>query len=69
MQEQTKRKVVMEKVCSKHRSELLYEEVPLMDNISNLNFILYIPQYNTIFCGVPKAGTTTWLSGRNQHYI
>ena len=62
--EQEKRKTSIEKVCEKHNPELLYEEVPLFDFDYNWNYITFFPQYNFLYCGVPKAGTTTWIEGR-----
>jgi hypothetical protein len=51
-------------VCEKHNPELLYEKVPLFDYDYNWNYITFFPQYNFLYCGVPKAGTTTWIEGR-----
>ena len=58
------RKSGIEKVCQKHGSELYFQDVPLFDFDYNWNYIIFIPQYNLLYCGVPKAGTTTWVEGR-----
>jgi hypothetical protein len=30
----------------------------------NVPYIIYLPPYNMLYCGVPKAGTTTWVEGK-----
>ena len=64
LQEQEKRKSSIDKVCEKYSPELLYETVPLFDFDYKWNYISFIPNYNFLYCGVPKAGTTTWIVGR-----
>ena len=63
-QEQEKIKMSIEKVCEKHSSELLYENVPLFNVYDNWNYITFIPKYDFLQCSIPKAGTTTWDEGR-----
>ena len=65
-QEQTKRKLDIDKVCKENGSQLYYETVPLFDYDYGWSYISYLPQYNLLFCGVPKAGTSTWVEGRDQ---
>ena len=68
---QARRKLAIEKVCQKHGSELYYEDVPLIDTlwsnkyqIPNLSNIYFLQQYNILYCGIPKSGTSTWVEGR-----
>ena len=58
----------MARVCDDHRSELLYQdaELPLFDFDWNWPYIVFLPQFNLLYCGVPKAGTTTWVQGRHS---
>ena len=68
-QEQTRRKLRKEEVCQDHASQLYYEDVPLWDIDWDYTWIIYIPQYNLLYCGVPKAGISTWTIGRDQQYF
>ena len=56
-----KRKLQIYKVCEENGSELYYELAPVFDHL-----FAFIPEYNMFYCGIPKAGTTTWLYGRDQ---
>ena len=60
-QEQSRRRQRIDKVCQEHGSQLYHE------NLNFQHFLIFIPQYNLLFCGIPKAGTTTWVVGRDQH--
>jgi len=64
-QEQENRKLSVRKMCEKHASELFYkdDENLLFDSSYNWNSISFIPQYNFLYCGVPKAGTSTMVKG------
>ena len=67
LQEQRKRKQDIDKVCQDHGSHLYFDIVPLYDSDYGWAYISYLPQYNLLFCGVPKAGTSTWVEGRDQY--
>jgi hypothetical protein len=54
----------MEKVCAKNSQQLVFKDVPLFDPDWNVPYIIYLPLYNMLYCGVPKAGTTTWVEGK-----
>ena len=60
-QEQARRKELIASVCKERRAELYYEMAPLFDHL-----FVHIPQYNMFYCGIPKAGTTTWLYGKDR---
>ena len=65
-QEQRKRRQDIDNVCQDHGSQLYYDIIPLYDHDYGWPYIIYLPQYNLLFCGIPKAGTTTWVVGRDQ---
>ena len=69
LQEQDRRKMVIENVCKEHYPDLYFDNVPLVDNLWDeprtlASFFSYLPEQNILFCGVPKCGTTTWVEGR-----
>ena len=66
LQEQRKRKQDIEQVCDEHGDQLYFDVVPLFDYDYGWPYIIYLQQYNLLFCGVPKAGTSTWVVGRDQ---
>ena len=65
-QEQKERKQKIEQQCEKFKPQLYYQNVPLIDPDWGFPYIIYIPQYNLLFCGIPKAGTSTWVQGIDQ---
>ena len=58
---QKERREQIDKICLAHGPELYH------DNMTFQHFLIFIPQYNILFCGIPKAGTTTWVVGRIQN--
>ena len=62
------RKMRIDDVCREHYQDLYFEDIPFVDHLwdgvnTTTSYLNYLPIRNTLFCGIPKAGTTTWVEG------
>ena len=46
----------MEEACAEIKNHLKPHWIPLL-------WYHYIPQFNILYCEIPKAGSTTWMMG------
>ena len=66
IKEQKSRQAAVQEVCLDHGEDLRHSPVPLYDPKYRTSYLIYIPQLHTLYCIIPKAGSSTWIQGRHN---